>query len=393
MPEIVFGLAPRQNHFFVEIVDALRLELGDLGVETSICDDGVPAPDPDRVVVLVPPHEWFALTPPDRHPAPPELERAIFLCAEQPGTWFFDEDVRLAHLHGAAVLDVNPSGVAAFREEGIWAEHAPLGWTRAWACAAGASSTASATSTSCTSASGAGAAPRSSPAAPPCSPPTGRASCSRTPTTPTPSPRPTTSSADDKWALLRRSRVLLNLHVDDRRYFEWQRVVQAIGHGAVVISDHSEGVAPLEPGAHFLAARPDALGDRRRGAARRRAAPPRDGPRRLRRCCATSCRCGAPPSCWRASPRSGRACPSRRAPPSAAPGPAAPRRRGRARQRFPSLIEDEETGKLRAALKDVRLQLLDQRRDARAPGQPARRAVERVAESPGLRDGRRRPSR
>ena len=71
--------------------------------------------------------------------------------------------------------------------------------------------------------------------------------------------------------------------------------------------------------------------------------------------------------------------------PPSAPRPCArarrPRRRCRARQRFPSLIEDEETGKLRAALKDVRLQLLDQRRTLeRLP--PARPPVVARAESP-----------
>src|SRR5215213_11547236 len=111
MLEIAFALAPGQNHFFVEIVDALRGELADLGVATSVTTGHVPAPAEDVVPVLVPPHEFFALTPVETHPAPPELKRAIFLCAEQPGTWFFDEDVRLTHLHGAGLLDISDEGV------------------------------------------------------------------------------------------------------------------------------------------------------------------------------------------------------------------------------------------------------------------------------------------
>ncbi|MDQ3742309.1 MAG: glycosyltransferase, partial [Actinomycetota bacterium] len=258
MPEIAFALARGQNHFFVEIVEALRGELEDLGVPTSVTVGRLPPAAPDRVPVLVPPHEFFALTPTEHHPAPPELQRAIFLCAEQPGTWFFDEDVRLTHLHGAALADVSDVGVRAFREEGLHAEHVPLGFSRHWACAPedlDAERDVDVLHLGIWSARRAEILARCAPAL---SRRRARLMLSD-PDGPNADATANFLAGDGKWALLRRTRTLLNLHVGDRRYFEWQRVVQAVSNGAAVISEHSDGVLPLEPGVHFLSARPEAL--------------------------------------------------------------------------------------------------------------------------------------
>ena len=46
MPEILFALAPGQNHFFVEIVEALRGELAALGVPTRVAAEPPPGPAP-----------------------------------------------------------------------------------------------------------------------------------------------------------------------------------------------------------------------------------------------------------------------------------------------------------------------------------------------------------
>jgi hypothetical protein len=62
-----------------------------------------------------------------------------------------------------------------------------------------------------------------------------------------------------KWKLLARSRVLLNIHIGDRPYFEWLRVVQAICNGVFVVSEHSTGTAPLQAGAHFATGSPEEL--------------------------------------------------------------------------------------------------------------------------------------
>jgi hypothetical protein len=69
------------------------------------------------------------------------------------------------------------------------------------------------------------------------------------------------SSSDSagRRALLARTKVLVCLHRDDKPYFEWSRAIDAIHAGAVVVSEHSSGLAPLEPGKHLLVGSPDSL--------------------------------------------------------------------------------------------------------------------------------------
>ncbi|HEV2999315.1 MAG TPA: glycosyltransferase family 2 protein [Solirubrobacteraceae bacterium] len=379
MPEIVFALARGQNHFFVEIVHALRGELDDLGVPARVTVGELPAPGPDVVPVLVPPHEFFALTPPEHHPAPPELRRAIFLCAEQPGTWFFGEDVRLTHLHGAALMDISDQGVRAFRDENLHAEHLAMGFSRHWGCREeqlAAERDIDVLHLGIWSLRRAEALAR-------CAPALARRRSRivlADPEGPNAAPAGNFVVDDDKWALMRRTRALLNIHVGDRRYFEWLRVAQAMSNGVAVVSEHSDGVLPLEPGVHFVSARVDALPialdalleDEPRRAAMARAAYAllRDElPLRL----------GAERLVAIAEERAALPLTPRRPLPRPAAAPAEPP----ARERFPSLIDDPEVGALRAALKDVRLELLDQRRELQRlkHGGPA---VERVHESPAL---------
>jgi hypothetical protein len=376
MLELAFALSPRQNHFFVEIVEALRTELDDLGVRSTVTQGRLPDPSPATVPVLVPPHEFFALTPPEQHPAPPALKRAVFLCAEQPGTWFFDEDVRLAHLHGAAVLDVSDTGTRALREAGLAAEHVPLGFTRRWACPPedldrerdvdllhlGIWSRRRAAVLSR------------------CGPVLARRRSHLILSDadgPNADPAPNFVTQDDKWSLLRRSRALLNIHVSDRPYFEWQRVVQAVSNGALVISEHSEDVAPLVPGEHFIAVREEALPVTLEAVLA-------DEPRRLRMARAAyellrdqlPLRRSAEKLAAVAEERAKLPVPAARPP---APKPAE-EPSGNGRTRFPSAIDDPREGALRAALKDVRLELLDQRRRLERL-QHGGADVERVAES------------
>jgi len=107
---LAFVLAPSQNVFFAELVEAMRGELDALGVDSEISWDGFPPPQRDLVYVLVPPHEWFALEGGESPPTDGQLDRTVFLCAEQPGTGHFEENSRLAPKAGA-VFDINPSSV------------------------------------------------------------------------------------------------------------------------------------------------------------------------------------------------------------------------------------------------------------------------------------------
>ncbi len=65
--------------------------------------------------------------------------------------------------------------------------------------------------------------------------------------------------ADRWWPLLTQSKVVINLHRGEARRLEWRRALDAIHAGAVLVSEHSTGLAPLTPGEHLLVAGPEAV--------------------------------------------------------------------------------------------------------------------------------------
>lgn len=264
MTEVCFVLARGQNHFFVEIAEAMGDELGRLGVPSSISREGFPPMVDGLVYVLVPPHEYRALAPPEQWPTPRQLERTIFYCFEQPGTFFFNEDVRMSWGPAGAVLDVSQVGVDEFRRHGVRASHAPLGWTPTWSHHEPAGSAdgldqqrdIDVLHLGIYSDRRAAVLARHA------------ALLERWRTClllgddqgPNAEGQANFVIEQEKWHLLSRSRVLLNVHVGPRRYFEWHRVIQAISNGVLVVSEHSTGNAPLVPGDHLVMARPEALG-------------------------------------------------------------------------------------------------------------------------------------
>ena len=60
----------------------------------------------------------------------------------------------------------------------------------------------------------------------------------------------------EKYELLARSRLLVNVHRDDSEpgYFEWVRMVEAMANGCTVITEPCTGFEPLLPGVHFVEA-------------------------------------------------------------------------------------------------------------------------------------------
>lgn len=253
--ELAFVLAPRQNHFFVELVDTLRAEASALGARASVHVGGFPAPRADLVYVLVPPHEYFTLLHGRHGPTPHTLARTIFICAEQPDTSFFDDNLSLAPRAGA-VFDINSLAVRAFRTNGIDAHHLQIGWTPGWdhlrererdidvlflgsisdrreAGLARAARLFSRWRTCLILADN--------------SLPNWHAAASF-------------RTDQEKWDLLGRAKILLNIHQGKRPYFEWLRIAQAMSNGAVVVSEHSVDHEPLEAGRHFLSGELESLG-------------------------------------------------------------------------------------------------------------------------------------
>ena len=254
MLEITFVLGRRQNLFFAELVQVIRDELSALGVRSSVSLDGFPAVQPGRVYALVPPHEWVTLHGGAIPPAD-LMARTLVICAEQPGTSYFEGNHALAALAGA-VFDISPLSVAEWHRRGIAAERFMLGYTARWATPMlDTPRDVDIAFLGCAS-------ERRNRLLASYAPVLARRRCSITVGD---NHRPNYAEAPGyltgacKRDLLARTRVLLNLHVGERPYFEQLRAVEAMLSGAVLVSEHSIGTDPFAAGSDFLSGRPEAL--------------------------------------------------------------------------------------------------------------------------------------
>jgi hypothetical protein len=253
-PDVTFVVARGQNAFFVELVDVLHRELVATGVRTSIAVGGFPEPSAGRVYVVLPPHEYASLEGRGPLDDPAILQRTIIVGAEQPESQWFPLNLEWATEVGA-VFDINRRGVDAYRDHGIDATLLPLGYTSVW-------------DTRLRSADGSwddgrdidvlflGArSERRDRVLAQCAGVLARHDCHLV-ISDNDRPNVGTSASfvagDDKRSLLRRARVLLNVHRDDEPYFEWLRVVEAVHAGAVVVTERSTGMAPFLAGDDVL---------------------------------------------------------------------------------------------------------------------------------------------
>jgi hypothetical protein len=256
MLEIGFALASRHNRFFVELVEVIRDELAAIGVLSSVTVGALPAPRENLVYCLVPPHEFFALEwwP---TPIPPELlRRSIGICLEQPESHFFEQDVALGQLMGA-VFDISTRNLREWERNGVAAGHFQLGYTPRWDGAPfnedrdvdilflGSRN------------------PRRLGLLASYADSLWRHR-SRVVLSDNSYPNFEASESfvvgEDKRALLRRTKVLLNIHAEERPYCEWLRLCEAILSGAVVVSEVATDMSPLQPGVHLICGRPENLG-------------------------------------------------------------------------------------------------------------------------------------
>jgi hypothetical protein len=251
--ELHFVVSPGQNRFFLELAEAICKELMPFQVKGVIADEF--APRQGVVHVLLPPHEYFLVEGVERWPDSATLSRTIFICAEQVETPFFEENVRLAPSAGA-VFDINRAAVREFRRRGVTAEHFQLGYSSSWdRFDANAGRDIDVLFMGCYT-------PR-------------RARYlatygsllterrSRLIVSDNSAANSAASSNfladEDKWRLLSRAKILVNVHQGQAPYFEWLRVAEALSNGCVVVSEHSTDFEPLIPGRHCFFGAPASL--------------------------------------------------------------------------------------------------------------------------------------
>ncbi len=241
--------ASGQNVFFAELLDAIGDSLATAGIEVVRSQDRFP-PWRDDVVYLFVPHEYTPFVASEALPSPAHLSRSVVLCTEQPGTSWFEEGAAIA-AQAAMAMDINRLGVQELRRRGIEAELLQLGYVADWDRWGGAEDGERPVDVTFMG----GYTPRRARALAHCGGSLARRNAELTMTE---SLRPHLEnsvhflSGERRWAALRRSKLIVNVHRGEVGYFEWLRVVGAMLNGCVVVSEHSLGFEPLIPGEHFV---------------------------------------------------------------------------------------------------------------------------------------------
>jgi Glycosyl transferase family 2 len=248
--------ASGQNVFFEEMLAAFETALAASGVQIERSVDHFPAFE-DGVAYLFVPHEFLPLTQPSAHPSDAHLRRSVALCTEQPGTQWFEEAAGVAARAGRAI-DINPEGTAELRRRGVSAETLQLGYVPEWDHWQGDEARDRPFDLTFMG----GYTPRRAGALASCAhvlmdrraalhlfdtrvPHTGESEAF--------------FSGARKWEHLASSKAIVNIHRSPLAYLEWQRIIGAIENGCVVVTEHSLGAAPLQPGVHYVSTDLDGL--------------------------------------------------------------------------------------------------------------------------------------
>ena len=255
---VIYGTL-RSNLFIREVGELVAAGFAELGCETELLFDRLPERENnDALQIILTPHEYynlFLLEQVPRKTARDLSTNLVFLCTEQPATGWFEQNLRWS-CYARAVADINPLGVESYRAHGIRAHHLPLGYHELL----GHSEEKPARQVdlvflgSLTSRrerffarhtdffSQRNCHLRFVPLG------FAKTEVSRS-----------YLPAAQRNALLANSKILLNVHYSDQRYFEWHRMLVGLANGCCIITENCAGYAPLIPNRHFVMVEHDAL--------------------------------------------------------------------------------------------------------------------------------------
>ena len=257
---VIYGTL-RSNLFIREVGELVAAGFAELGCETELLFDRLPERENnDALQIVLTPHEYYNLFLLEQVPRKTARELStnlVFLCTEQPATGWFEQNLRWS-CYARAVADINPLGVESYRAHGIRAHHLPLGYHELLGYSGEkpareidlvflgsltsrrerffARHTDFLSQRNCHL--------RFVPLG------FAKTELSRS-----------YLPAAQRNALLANSKILLNVHYSDQRYFEWHRMLVGLANGCCIVTENCAGYAPLIPNRHFVMVEHDALID------------------------------------------------------------------------------------------------------------------------------------
>jgi glycosyltransferase involved in cell wall biosynthesis len=252
----------KSNLFIREIAELLCGGFRAAGCEAQLLIDQIPAgkTEDGKIQIVVTPHEFFNLFLRDKLPWE-KMQRLtnhlLLLGTEQPESEWFDSNLIVAP-HARAMLDIHLSGVAAYRARGLPCFHLPLGYDPLLE-QSGVTTKSKRDLDICVLAAMTDrreeffAANADFFAGRNCHirfVPIGFAKTDET---------RSYLPVAERNALLRRAKILLNVHYSELKYFEWHRALIAIANRCCLVTETCEGFEPLVPGKHFVMAKADDL--------------------------------------------------------------------------------------------------------------------------------------
>lgn len=225
------------------IVEAARLG----GRAAQVCSTGLPQRD-GSLNLVVAPHEFFFLHSGSDAELDDAARCSIPICTEQPGTPWYRLGLGYCQRSPMA-FDINRHGVEALRADGIDARHLHLGGVPSMDRRGPERDIDVLYLGGHTDRRGAQLAKL----APVLWSLRSELRIFRT-NTPVKAGTPGVVFGTDKYDLLARSRIVVNIHRDDTTpgYFEWARMVEAMANGCAIVTEPSTGFEPLVSGKHFI---------------------------------------------------------------------------------------------------------------------------------------------
>jgi len=252
----------KSNLFILEIGELVAAGFRELGCTAELHLDEFPEETPadDVLQIVVTPHEYYNLFLSellDRRRVRQLTRNAFLLCTEQPETSWFQSNLRWG-IHARGLADINPLGVLAYRARGLRCHLLPLGYHPILAHRENIPRPARNIDITFLGsltprreqffAENAGFFSQHR-----CHlrlVPLGFAKTKLT---------KSYLSIERRNELLSQTKILLNLHYSEQKYFEWHRMLVGLANGCCIITETCSGYDALVPGKHFIMTEPEYL--------------------------------------------------------------------------------------------------------------------------------------